>query len=136
MSSTTEDQHAAQQQGEPWSPTEGAPQQAPAAVAPYSAPDAQTREPEPTVAPAPRKRRGRFIALLVIGGVVLLGAGFGVGYAVGNATAAPTMGQFDPSRMGGGPGGNGGGFGGQGGPGGGTGTDSGTSDGTTDGTAS
>lgn len=140
MNPTTEDQHAAQQQGEPGAPSVAAPGLTPAGAAPRTAPDSPARVPERPAPTTARRRRGRFIALLVIGGVVLLGAGFGIGYAVGNATATPTMGQFDPSQLGG-PGGNGGGFGGPGGQGGpgsdsGTGTDSSTGDGTSEGTAS
>lgn len=135
MSSTTDEQRAAEQAAEPWTPTEAVatPQVAAPgepAAAPVAAPSEAAAAPSAaTATPPPAKRkRGRLIALVAVGGVVLLGAGFGVGFAVGNATATPTMGQFDPSQMGGG--GPGGGFGGQGGPGSqsdqGTGTESGT----------
>lgn len=87
-------------------------------AAPYPAPDASARAEEPVLvgppaAPAPvvRRRRGRFIAILVIAGILLLGGGFGAGFAVARATA-PASDGFDPSRMGG-PGGPGG-FGGPG----------------------
>ncbi|MCJ1699718.1 hypothetical protein MT356_08275 [Rathayibacter festucae] len=80
-----------------------------------------------------RRRRVRWIALAVLAGLLLLGGGFGIGYAVGNAVGSSAVGGFDPSQRGGMPDG---GFPGGGGPGSfgdqgsGTGTDSGTDSGT------
>lgn len=104
-----------------------------------------TEPPASTDEPASGRRRRRWIAPVALGlaGLVLLGGGFGIGYAVG-AASAPTSqiqdGQF-PGQPG--EGGPDGGQGGQGGPGGqapggttdgGTSTDSGS--GTTDGSTS
>lgn len=92
--------------------------------------------------PAKARWRKRTIAIVSICGVVLLGGGFAGGYFTGQATATPSMGDF---QQGGFPGGDGtmptdGSFpdGGQGGPGQG-GTDDGsgsTDDGSTDSDAS
>ena len=76
-----------------------------------------------------RRRRVRWIALAVLAGLLLLGGGFGIGYAVGNAVGSSAVGGFDPSQRGGMPDGGfpgGGGPGSFGGQGSGTGTDSGT----------
>ena len=96
-------------------------------VAPSAAEPVQARQ------PLWRRRRVRWIVLAVLAGLLLLGGGFGIGYAVGNAVGASAVGGFDPSQRGGMPDG---GFPGDGGPGSfggqgsGTGTDSGTDSGT------
>lgn len=69
-------------------------------------------------------RRVRWIALAVLAGLLLLGGGFGVGYAVGNWVGSSAVSGFAPSQRGGMPDGGfpSGGPGSLGGQGSGTGT--------------
>ncbi|QHC63356.1 hypothetical protein GSU69_12155 [Rathayibacter festucae] len=118
MSSTIENQGPTTAEWPP--PTAGT-------AAPGAAEPARSRQ------PLWRRRRVRWIALAVLAGLLLLGGGFGIGYAVGNSVGSSAVGGFDPSQRGGMPDG---GFPGGGGPGSfgdqgsGTGTDSGTDSGT------
>jgi hypothetical protein len=98
---------------------------------PPTAGTAAPSAPEPARSRQPlwRRRRVRWIALAVLAGLLLLGGGFGIGYAVGNSVGSSAVSVFDPSQRGGMPDGGfpgGGGPGSFGGQGSGTGTDSGT----------
>ena len=109
-----------------------------ARTAEWPPPTAGTAAPSAVEPMAPRqplwrRRRVRWIALAVLAGLLLLGGGFGIGYAVGNSVGSSAVGNFDPSQRGGM---SDGGFPGGGGPGSfggqrsGTGTDSSTDSGT------